>query len=183
MSKDDKKTKDTGKNLVNNQIQPFMSETNPRNPYGCNYEELEYETKVFYKYQEIKKHVHFSEQDQNKVIQANFMYMAGVTLSVLGSLGLGYVMKKNQVFSRLRTLHILAEEYTNFYYGFFVAASGSFSYFYCNRYYIQEVCKPLMMKYLEGAKENGFQDYRISETKPFDWEEKFLGSSKLPKKQ
>lgn len=35
-----------------------MSDTDPRNPYGSNYEELEYETKIFYKYTEIKKHVH-----------------------------------------------------------------------------------------------------------------------------
>lgn len=39
-----------GNSLKNTNIQPFMSETDPRNPYGCNYEELEYDTKVFYKY-------------------------------------------------------------------------------------------------------------------------------------
>jgi hypothetical protein len=36
--------------MKNKNIKPFMSDTDPRNPYGCNFEEFNYESKVFYKY-------------------------------------------------------------------------------------------------------------------------------------
>jgi hypothetical protein len=34
-----------------------------------------------------------------------------------------------------------------------------------------------MFKYLDEAKENGFEDYKISDTIIIEWDKKFLGST------
>jgi len=63
--------------LVNKSISPFMKETDPKNPYGPNFEDLPMETKIYYKYTAIKKFVHFTEPDQKKLLNANLMYIGG----------------------------------------------------------------------------------------------------------
>ena len=40
-----------------------MSETDPQNPYGPNYEELPYETKVYYKFNKIRRYIHYTKED------------------------------------------------------------------------------------------------------------------------
>ena len=41
----------------------FMKEHDPRNPYGPNYQELPYDTKVYYKFCKISKYVHYNLED------------------------------------------------------------------------------------------------------------------------
>ena len=41
-----------------------MKETDPKNPYGPNYEELPQSTKIYYKFNKVKKYVHFSKEDE-----------------------------------------------------------------------------------------------------------------------
>lgn len=155
-----------------------MSEVDPRNPYGRNFEDLDYEQKLYEKFAEVKKFVHFSKQDNLTIARANAITGVGVALAVASFIGVGYALKNGSAFSRFRSLRVIAEEHTKFYYGVFVASSGSLSYYYFNQYYIHQVCKPFMMKYLDQAKLNGFEDYPISETKPFDFHEKFFGAAK-----
>ncbi|EGR32900.1 hypothetical protein IMG5_067410, partial [Ichthyophthirius multifiliis] len=95
-----------------------MSDTDPRNPYGYNYEEFEYESKVFYKYQQIKKYIHFIPEDQEKVTNANFIYIGGMFLATLCSLGSGYLIRSSYIFkNKIIFLHKFIQEYPKIYYG------------------------------------------------------------------
>ena len=40
-----------------------MKDTDPKNPFGINYEDLPMETKIRYKFNLIKNHVHFDKED------------------------------------------------------------------------------------------------------------------------
>ena len=50
---------------------PFMGENHPLNPYGNNYIDHPYETKLFYKFNCVKKYVHLSPEDEERVWQSN----------------------------------------------------------------------------------------------------------------
>ena len=70
-----------------------MDDLDPKNPYGPNYEELSYNTKLYYKFNKVKKHVHFSEKDKNTLLNAHLkMFMATAGAFSL-SLGIAYFMK------------------------------------------------------------------------------------------
>lgn len=43
---------------------PFMDETHPLNPYGVNYVGHPVDSKLFYKFNTMKKFVHMEEEDQ-----------------------------------------------------------------------------------------------------------------------
>jgi hypothetical protein len=51
------------KKIIEYTNNPFMSDHDPKNPYGPNYEPLPYETKLYYKFCKIAKFVHYSPED------------------------------------------------------------------------------------------------------------------------
>lgn len=82
------------KKLYNEAISPFMQETDPRNPYGPNYEELPFETKIYYKYNKVKKYVHFAKEDEDVILNANFKFMFGLLGTITGSIVSAYILKR-----------------------------------------------------------------------------------------
>ena len=82
------------KKLRNEGVNPFMLESDPKNPYGPNYEELPYETKLYYKFHRVKKYVHLTQEDQDKMINSNFQFFLGTAASMAFGCLLAYGLKK-----------------------------------------------------------------------------------------
>lgn len=144
-------------------INPFMPETDPKNPYGPNYEELPYETKVYYKFNKIRKHVHLDKEDDERIVKFNLTFMFGILGSALLGCGVGYGIRRaifKPYFVRIDDALI---DYGRPYYGVFFAGAATIAYNYFSQRYVEEVCIPLTSKYIKTATENGFQDYKISE--------------------
>lgn len=150
------------KKLRNEGINPYMEETDPRNPYGPNYEELPYETKVYYKFNRVKKFVHLDKEDQDKMLSANFQSVFGT----LGSMALGcvfaYGLRRFAVKPYFSKLDEIIGNYSNLYYGFFFAGFGTLAYFQLGDMFVRDISAPFLDKYLAEAIKNGFDDYQIS---------------------
>lgn len=83
-------------------VSPFMSEFNPHNPYGFNYIEHPQSTKVFYKYNQIQKHVHTDLEDSATVTH----YSIGMVLGIAAVCG-------STLFLGWGTKHLLKRLYTH----------------------------------------------------------------------
>jgi hypothetical protein len=154
------------KKLHNQDVNPFMLETDPRNPYGPNYEELPYETKLYYKFNRVRKYVHFEPEDQDKILKSNYDFTFGmigiVTVGCLAGLAL-----RRYGLKHIGKLDEMIDNYSNFYYGFFFAGSGTFAYYYMSDKYVKDICEPFLTKYTDKAVANGFDNYEISRFKKF----------------
>ena len=64
-----------------------MNEYHPLNPYGYNYIEHPQQTKLYYKYNLIRKHVHISEDDEYKLMKEGAFIPAGVITALVFGLG------------------------------------------------------------------------------------------------
>ena len=62
-------SREEAKRLKNKEILPFIDELDPKNPYGPNFEELPYKTKQFYKFNRMRKYVHFSKEDNEHLLK------------------------------------------------------------------------------------------------------------------
>lgn len=71
-----------------------MEETDPRNPFGPNYQDLPYDTKVYYKFNKVRKYVHFDKEDQDKVIWNNYEFVLGSTLAIGLTMGCAYGLRE-----------------------------------------------------------------------------------------
>jgi hypothetical protein len=154
------------KRLHNQEINPFMPETDPKNPYGPNYEELPYDTKIYYKFNRIRKFVHFDQGDQEKIVNSNYEFVLGMTASLaLGSLfALGL---RKYGLKHIPRLDDWIDSYSHIYYGLFFAGTGTASYYYYSDKYIKDICEPFTEKYLSDAIKNGFDNYEISQFRRF----------------
>lgn len=151
------------KKLKNEQINPFMEETDPKNPYGPNYEELPFDTKVYYKFNRVKKFVHLSKEDQDTVLNYDFKYFFGtVAAAAIGCLA-GYGLKKFVIRPYLNKLDDWIEQLPHMYYGLYFAGGATLAYYQIGDWYIKDVCYPMLDKYLPEAVKNGFDDYEISQ--------------------
>lgn len=71
-----------------------MNETHPLNPYGINYIRHPIESKTFYKFNEVKRHVHLSTEDQYRITEYSLYFGGSMLLGCLGGILLGRIFKK-----------------------------------------------------------------------------------------
>lgn len=142
---------------------PLMEETSSLNPYGPNYYFLAYDTKVYNKFNRLKRYVHLSPEDTDKLIKGNVYYFLGIITSFFIGVGFGLAIKKT-VLKKSLNLTEFIEDYPRFYYGLIGSGVTTIGYSFLNDYYIMRICFPMIETYLEKAKENGFEDYDIDET-------------------
>jgi len=109
-----------------------MDEMDPKNPYGLNYEELSYNTKLYYKFNRLKKYVHLSEEDKNILLYAQAKIFLATTGSFTVSMAIAYFLKHRIYPKYIPTLHNLANEYSKFYYALIGASTSTYSYFKYN---------------------------------------------------
>jgi len=154
------------KKLHNEEVNPFMAETDPKNPYGPNYEELPYDTKVYYKFNKVRKFVHFDKEDQEKIVKSNYEFVLGMLGAVGGGCLVGLLLRKYGLrhFSKIDEW---IDSYSHVYYGLFFAGSGTTAYYWYSDKYIKEICEPFIDKYLQQAIKNGFDNYEISQYRRF----------------
>lgn len=156
------------KKLRNEAINPYMEETDPRNPYGPNYEELPYETKVYYKFNKVRKFVHLDKDDQDKLLSANFQSIFGTIASTAVGCLFAYGLRRFAIKPNLPRIDETIASHANLYYGFFFAGAGTLAYFQLGDMYIRDVSAPMLDKYLAEAIKNGFDDYKISDYRIVD---------------
>ncbi len=158
------------KKLKNESANPFMEEVDPRNPYGPNYEELPYDTKVYYKFNRVKKFVHLEKDDQDQMLNFNYKYIFGMLgAAVVGCVG-GYAIKRFLIKPFFSNFEDWIDQFSGVYYGLFFAGSATLAYYKLDDMYIKQVCYPLLDKYLDQAIKNGFEDYKISHFKKIESE-------------
>jgi len=158
------------KKLRNESVNPFMEEVDPKNPYGPNYEELPFDTKVYYKFNRVKKFVHIDKDDQEKMFNYNFKFIFGILGAVAVGCLTGYGLKRFFIKPYLSNVDDFLEQAPHLYYGLFFAGSATWAYYKMDELYIKQVCYPLLDKYLPQAITNGFEDYTISEFRTIDME-------------
>jgi hypothetical protein len=73
---------------------PFMSENHPLNPYGNNFIDHPYESKLFYKFNQVKQYVHMEENDSYRVSLYSFYFFGGVAGALFGSIGGFHLLQK-----------------------------------------------------------------------------------------
>jgi hypothetical protein len=154
------------KKLHNQDVNPFMPETDPKNPYGPNYEELPYDTKVYYKFNKVRKFVHFEPEDQEKIVKSNYDFTFGMMGAITAGCLFGLVLRRYGL-KRIPRIDDLLENHTNLYYGFWFAGSGTWAYYALSEVYVKDICDPFLTKYTQKAIENGFDNYEISKFKRF----------------
>ena len=71
-----------------NPIIPFISETDPKNPYGVNFEGWDKKIKIEYKFNEVKKYVHFSDEDRDHFTKMSSIHYLNCFSSVFLPLAL-----------------------------------------------------------------------------------------------
>eukprot|EP01017_Pseudomicrothorax_dubius_P032032 TRINITY_DN4151_c0_g1_i4.p1 TRINITY_DN4151_c0_g1~~TRINITY_DN4151_c0_g1_i4.p1 ORF type:complete len:170 (+),score=33.36 TRINITY_DN4151_c0_g1_i4:65-574(+) len=128
-----------GSNLVyESAMNPFLQETDPKNPYGPNFIELPYLTKVYYKYTRLKKYVHLTPEDQREIGTENLKFYFGM----VATFGLGILsanLLKRFVFPKLWSeSSYYLEAYSIYYRGFFGSAASTL--FYSNDRKVQTGC-------------------------------------------
>jgi hypothetical protein len=149
--------------LKNEGTNPFMLETDSKNPYGPNYEGLPLESKIYYKYARVKKFVHFADEDSKMVIDTDMKWLLGIFCYVSAG-AISSIFLKNLVAKRSsKRIFELLDTYSTLYYGVAVAQAFTSGYFALNSYYVKTVCNPMIDKYLKQAIDNGFEDYEISQ--------------------
>ena len=150
----------------NAKLTHFVDETDPNNPYGPNYYFLPRATKVYYKYLRLAKFVHVEREDEDALLNFNYLYYSAMVLSA----GAGFLLSRGA--SRL----VLRRLAPRLFEGFNSAASllvhstagaicCTYSYFYLNDYYLDNYIEVLSRKYLQEAVANGFVDYPVSQDK------------------
>lgn len=169
--------------LQDESINPFISETDPKNPYGPNYEELPYHTKVYYKFNRLKKFVHLEKEDSEKIMLFNmqfaFLALGGAAITS----GFAYLMKRFLIKPNFGTFHEFLDRYSHVYYGVLIAGSTTAVYHYNSKHYIDQICQPFIDKYMAQALDNGFEDYKISTPEKFDVESLLREARKAPPKK
>lgn len=111
--------------MVQNLNSPFLSELDPTNPYGPNFEGLPLESKIYYKFSRIRKFVHYDYEDQRKIMLSNIGFVAGM----LGSGLLGVALAKiSMKFAKGKRMFEILEDYQHLYYA--VMGSGGATAFY-----------------------------------------------------
>jgi len=73
----------TKRHLKNEYQNFFMEETSPLNPYGPNYHFLAYDTKVYNKFNRLKRYVHLTPEDTERLLKGNVYYFCGIVTSLL----------------------------------------------------------------------------------------------------
>lgn len=158
----------------------FMEENSPLNPYGPNYFFLAYDTKVYNKFIRLRRYVHFSPEDNNRILKANIYYFLGLVTSFLMGISLGIAVKRVLI-KRITKINDFVEDHPRVYFGVMGSGLTTLGYSFLNDYYMVNIYYPLMSKYLENAKENGFEDYKIDESykdnKVSFYIKKYLGMS------
>ncbi|CAD8183868.1 unnamed protein product [Paramecium pentaurelia] len=153
------------KNNNNNALRsqtPFMSENHPLNPYGNNFIDHPYESKIFYKFNSVKQYVHLEEDDQFRISKYSAYFAFGLGGTLIGTIGGFHLLLKYVFKPYYTTTFEHFNHYKHLYLGLLVASSVTFMYTYLTTLYINNVSRPLLYKYLDEAKKNGFQDYEIS---------------------
>lgn len=148
-------------------INPFFKETDPRNPYGPNFEELPYLTKVYYKFSRMRKFVHFDTEDQHLIARENWIFYIGVLGSGTLAMLTGVVFRKFILQKYFENLYKWTDFYAPIYYGLLGAGAVTGWYSYRDDYYTEHVCLPLLEKYISTAIDHGFDDYEISAMKTY----------------
>jgi len=156
--------------LKNESVNPFMEEIDPKNPYGPNYEELPYDTKVYYKFNRVKKFVHIDKGDQETMFNYNFKYVFGMIGAVTLGCLTGYGIRRLFIKPYLTRTEDFIEQIPHLYYGVFFAGSATMAYYKLDEMYTKDICYPLLDKYLPEAIKNGFEDYTISQYRTMDME-------------
>ena len=125
-----------------------MLESDPRNPYGPNYEELPHLTKMYYKFTKMKKYIHFDSADEEKMMQANYKFLLGL----LGTFSLSFILAyatKEFILQRVwRSFYISLHDHGKYYYSFCGAAVTTIAYYKFSEIYINELCTPMLDKYM-----------------------------------
>lgn len=141
---------------------PYMSLTDSRNPYGPNYSGHAYDTKVFNKFNSVKRFVHMEEKDQKTLLYGNVAYFFGLFGAFLGGATISIVLKKMVLKLKLKKINELIEDYHGAYFSAFTFSATLGGYWWWSNWYVLGLCEPLLGKYLEEAKRNGFENYEIS---------------------
>ena len=149
MSNEEKKTsKSKLHELRHKDSNPYMQETDPRNPFGPNYEDLPYDTKVYYKFNKVRKYVHMDKEDQEKIIWNNYEFLGGTSVVTALCMGLGYGIRYLMV-EKYHKGYSLLTNYSNIYYGLFFSAGITTAYYYYTDVYMKDIVYPMLDKYLD----------------------------------
>lgn len=148
--------------MINLNSTPFMKENDKRNPYGPNYYSLPLDTKIYNKFNLVRRFVHINEDDHYLILKWNAGYCLGIFGSFIGGFliawGFKGILKKLSINKVLDVFN----DFPRIYFGGFCFASTFFAYDILSKKYIIELCEPMMNKYLAEAVKNGFEDYEIS---------------------
>lgn len=72
----------------------YIEETSPKNPFGPNYELLDYATKVGYKYNSLAPYIKLSEEHANDKRMAELRYTGWLVGGMLGGALLGIILHR-----------------------------------------------------------------------------------------
>ena len=141
---------------------PYLSEEDPKNPYGINYEDAEYEEKIYKKFMKVKAHVILEEEDQEKYnSEHNYLFLchtgASAASFIFGGLFKHFVIARTtpQLYPYIHTARIL-------YYAFLLGPFNYLAYIHADSHFYKNISDPMLKKYLPKAIKNGFKDYQIS---------------------
>eukprot|EP01016_Furgasonia_blochmanni_P022557 TRINITY_DN2454_c0_g2_i10.p1 TRINITY_DN2454_c0_g2~~TRINITY_DN2454_c0_g2_i10.p1 ORF type:complete len:197 (-),score=25.90 TRINITY_DN2454_c0_g2_i10:65-655(-) len=142
------------KKLRNQSVIPFLAETDPRNPYGPNYETLPYSTKVVYKFNRLKKHIHMTPEDHNLYIYFHYETLASIIFGVGGGALLALGLKRFVFRPLFPRAYERIDEHNKIFSGFFAALCSTGLYVYSSERYTKYVCEPYIERYVDQAIKN-----------------------------
>lgn len=119
--------------------------------------------KVYNKFIRVRRYVHFSPEDNDQINKGNIYYFLGLVTSFLMGISLGIALKRILI-KRITKLNDFVEDYPRFYFGLMGSGVTTIGYSFLNDHYMNKIYFPLISKYLENAKQNGFEDYDIDES-------------------
>ena len=140
----------------------YMSDTNPLNPYGMNYIDHSYESKIIYKFNTLKRYVHLKEEDELRISYGSISFFGGIFLAALLSAGVCKFTYEGPIKKYTPYIYDLIKPKGYIYAGIIVGLSAAYAYGELTTVYTNYICRPLMLKYLDSAIKNGFEDYEIS---------------------
>ena len=107
--------------------------------------------------------MHFSPEENDQINKGNIYYFLGLVTSFLMGISIGIALKRLLI-KRITKLNDFVEDYPRIYFGLMGSGVTTIGYSLLNDHYMNKIYFPLISKYLEKAKENGFEDYDIDES-------------------
>ena len=165
MNKIEEKPRNTDRDLKNPRISTLiLDDIGPTNPYGPNYSQLPFDTKLYYKWLRMKKYIHLKPLDQEEHIRHNYIYYGSLFASGFMMYGLAYLSKNYVLVKHFPRVYDVQNDMPAIYYGLWISYGVSKALTTVQTYHIKEFIIPNLEKYLDEGKENGFADYKISPT-------------------